>query len=59
VHVMAVHEKVRDKVCDLCGYATFHKQALRSHLKSKHGMEQERRVDVVTFWDNGITRNLC
>lgn len=35
----AVHERVRDKICDLCGYATLHKQALRSHLKSKHGIE--------------------
>merc|ERR1712150_148236 len=35
-HIKAVHEKLKDKKCTLCDYATAQKGNLNTHMKRKH-----------------------
>ena len=36
IHIRAVHLKIKDHVCDICGYATVDKHTLLSHKKGVH-----------------------
>ena len=43
LHTQAIHEKIRNHVCEKCGYAATQKHALKQHIKNVHGVRGNKR----------------
>ena len=41
-HIEGVHAKIKDNVCEECGYATMSKQNLKTHKESVHKMGDKK-----------------
>ena len=40
-HIKEVHDKIKDHICEICGYATSRKNNLKQHKRSFHKMEEK------------------
>ena len=48
-HIKTVHERIRDHVCQECGYATSEKGHLREHMKGIHKMGNKVKCDQCPY----------
>ena len=48
-HIEGVHAKIRDHVCEKCGYATFQKSNLKQHKDYVHPMEEKIPCEQCPF----------
>ena len=66
-HVKAVHLKIRNHICDDCGYATSHKFHLKSHKERVHKMGKKKiekkkflceLCPYKTYWKHHLSKHV-